>query len=299
MKKVLVIAGPTASGKSALAVEAALRYNGVVISGDSVQIYKGFDIGSGKVTEEETKGVKHWLIDVLDAETPYSAADFQREVRRIIDSETRLPIIAGGTGLYLKACLYDYVFREEDGPAADEKFEKYTNEELWAMLRDQDPVQSEKIHPNNRRRLMRSLTILERSGKRQSDMVAEQAHEMIYDAFIVGCTMERSVLYERINSRVHRMIEDGLEQEVSGLLSAGVTFSSPPMKGIGYKEWEAYFNGTASLQETEELIAKHSRQYAKKQYTWFRHQMPVHWFDATSEEEHRNILEEIGKWLER
>ena len=157
----------------------------------------------------------------------------------------------------------------------------------------------EKIHPNNRRRLMRSLTILERSGKRQSDMVAEQAHEMIYDAFIVGCTMERSVLYERINSRVHRMIEDGLEQEVSGLLCSGVTFSSPPMKGIGYKEWEAYFNGTATLQETEELIAKHSRQYSKKQYTLFRHQMPVHWFDVTSEEEHRNILEEIGKWLER
>ena len=294
-----MIAGPTASGKSALAVEAALRYDGVVISGDSVQVYKGFDIGSGKVTDEETAGVRHYLIDVLDAKTPYSAADFQREARRIIDSETHLPIIAGGTGLYLKACLYDYVFREEEGPAADAQFDRYTNEELYRMLREKDPAQAEKIHPNNRRRLMRSLTILERSGKRQSEAVAEQSHEMIYDALIIGCTMERSLLYERINRRVHRMIEDGLEAEIGGLLSAGVTFDDPPMKGIGYKEWEPYFSGNASLQETEERIAKHSRQYAKKQYTWFRHQMPVRWYDVTNDAERDELMEEIGIWLEK
>ncbi|MBE6117133.1 MAG: tRNA (adenosine(37)-N6)-dimethylallyltransferase MiaA [Erysipelotrichaceae bacterium] len=299
MKKVLVVAGPTASGKTAFSVQAAQAFNGIIISGDSVQVYRGFDIGSGKVTEEEKQGIPHYLIDVLDPKTPYSAADFQREARAVIDRETRLPIIAGGTGLYLKACLYDYVFHEEDGPAADSQLEVYTNEELYTMLREADPVQAQKIHPNNRRRLLRSLTILRRTGQRQSDQVALQSHEPVYDALIVGCTMERAVLYERINARVHTMVQEGLRDEVASLLEQGITFDDPPMKGIGYKEWKPYFEGECSIQETEDLIARHSRQYAKKQYTWFNHQMPVYWFNAASEEEKKRIMEVIRTWLEQ
>ncbi len=297
MKKVLVVAGPTASGKTAFSVRAAHRLNGMVISGDSIQLYRGFDIGSGKVTEAEKEGITHRLIDILDPKTPFSAADFQREVRKIIAEEDRLPIIAGGTGLYLKACLYDYAFPEEEGPAADAELERYTNEELWEMLKEADPVQAEKIHPNNRRRLMRSLTIWRRTGKAQSAQVAEQDHKMVYDAFIAGCTMNREVLYKRINQRVHQMMEAGLEDEVRNLLAQGVTFSDPPMKGIGYREWEDYFSGNATAEETEERIARHSRQYAKKQYTWLNHQFPVHWFDVTSEEEQNRMMEEIIQWL--
>ena len=167
------------------------------------------------------------------------------------------------------------------------------------MLGEADPVQAQKIHPNNRRRLLRSLTILRRTGQRQSDQVALQSHEPVYDALIVGCTMERAVLYERINARVHTMVQEGLRDEVASLLEQGITFDDPPMKGIGYKEWKPYFEGECSIQETEDLIARHSRQYAKKQYTWFNHQMPVHWFNAASDDEKKRIMEVIRTWLEQ
>ena len=297
MKKVLVIAGPTASGKTALSVRLAEKYGCEIISGDSIQVYRGMDIGSGKVTVEEMHGIRHYLIDILSPTEEYSVRDFQTMAREIIDESDRMKIICGGTGLYLKSCLYDYVFREEEGPSADPQLESLTNEELYAILKENDPVQAEKIHVNNRRRLLRSLTILRRSGRPQSEIEDEQNHEMIYDAFIIGCTMPREVLYERISRRVDMMFEAGLEEEVRTLLQNGVTFTHQSMKGIGYREWQAYFEGQADREEVKEEIKKHSRQFAKRQYTWFNHQMPVHWYDVTDPEEEKRILTEVERWM--
>lgn len=299
MKKVLVIAGPTAVGKTSFSIRAAKALDAEIISGDSIQVYRGFDIGSGKVTEEEKEGIKHYLIDIMDPKESYSAADFQKMARKIINENEKMMIICGGTGLYLKSCLYDYTFNEESGSFAAEHFETMTNEELYAKLLETDPVQAQKIHPNNRRRLMRSLTIAERTGRSQSEIEAEQSHEMIYDAFIVGCTMDREALYERINRRVEMMFEAGLEKEVASLLEKGCTFDDPAMKGIGYKEWKAYFLGNGSAEDVKLEIQKHSRQFAKRQYTWLNHQMPVHWFDVREKSEQERIMKEIMEWRNR
>ena len=296
MKKVLVIAGPTASGKTSFSIELAKRLNTEIISGDSIQVYKGFDIGSGKVTEAEKEGVPHHLIDILEPGIQYSVKDFQKEARTLIDNSSKPMIIAGGTGLYLKACLYDYVFTDEEASPRNEKYDQYTNHELYEMLVERDPVQAEKIHENNRQRVLRSLTVLDNTGKRQSEIIDEQNHEPIYDFFIAGCTMARDELYERINLRVKMMIEKGLEQEVKGLLDKGITFEDPAMKGIGYREWADYFNGNLSITEVEALIARNSRRYAKRQYTWLNHQMPVHWFDPRNKEERSAMLDEMDKF---
>ena len=296
MKKVLVIAGPTASGKTSFSIELAKRLNTEIISGDSIQVYKGFDIGSGKVTEAEKEGVPHHLIDILEPGTQYSVKDFQKEARTLIDNSSKPMIIAGGTGLYLKACLYDYVFTDEEASPRNEKYDQYTNHELYEMLVERDPVQAEKIHENNRQRVLRSLTVLDNTGKRQSEIIDEQNHEPIYDFFIAGCTMAREELYERINLRVKMMIEKGLEQEVKGLLDKGIAFEDPAMKGIGYREWADYFDGNLSITEVEALIARNSRRYAKRQYTWLNHQMPVHWFDPRNKEERSAMLDEMDKF---
>ena len=305
MKKVLVIAGPTASGKSGFGIECARRFDGEIISGDSIQVYRGFDIGSGKIQKAEMQGVEHHLLSFLSPDEPYSVYDFQKQARAAIDdvsSRSHLPIIVGGTGLYLKACLYDYDFSSEgtdDLPPADPQLGEKTTEELYEMLRESDPVQAQIIHPHNRRRILRSLTIQKRTGQRQSDLVASQDHRMIYDAMIVGCTMERELLYARINARVHAMFEAGLKEEVDRLLAGGVDFSMPAMRGIGYQEFRGYYEGQMTLDEVEAKIQMDSRHYAKKQYTWLRHQMPVHWFNPLSEEDLRQTLEEIDRWKEK
>lgn len=299
MNKVLVIAGPTASGKTAFSVEMAKLFGCDIISGDSVQVYRGLDIGSGKVTEEEKQGVVHHLIDIRDPREPYSAADFQKMARELIEQKP-FSIIAGGTGLYLKSCLYDYSFRSEESRVpADPAFEAMDDESLYELLKQQDPVQAEKIHPHNRRRVMRSLTILKRSGMRQSDIEKQQKHEMIYDVFIAGCTMDRKILYERISRRVDGMFEQGLVREVEELIGSGCTFDDLGMQGIGYREFRAYFNKEADLDQVREEIKKNSRHYAKRQYTWLNHQMPVHWFDVTDENERRRITDEIREWREK
>ena len=297
MKKVLVIAGPTASGKSGFAVEIAKRIGGEIISGDSIQVYRGMDIGSGKVTEAEMEGIPHHLIDILDVNEPYSVSHFQTMARSLIET-IDMPIIAGGTGLYLKACLYDYDFPEEEPRAVNPELEAMDNEALYALLVEKDEESARKLHPNNRQRVLRALSILEEHGIPKSELEAAQKHEPVYDIFIAGCTMERSVLYERINARVEGMFQAGLLDEVKGLLEQGYTFADPGMKGIGYREFEPYFNGECDLENVKAEIQKHSRQYAKRQYTWLRHQMPVHWFEVLDERDRSRMMNEIMIWKE-
>ena len=296
MKKVLVIAGPTASGKTSFSIELAHLLNTEIISGDSIQVYRGEDIGSGKIKEEEKEGVKHHLLDILNPNEQYTVKTFQEMSRTIIDSLDSIPMIVGGTGLYLKSCLYDYEFQDEEGPSVEESLEEYSNEELYKKLLEIDPIQAEKIHQNNRRRLLRSLTIALRSGEPQSAQIAKQNHLPIYDIFIAGCTMPREVLYERINKRVHQMMEEGLEEEVQTLLKNGYTFDDPGLRGIGYQEWKEYFEGNRTKEEVEQDIAKHSRNYAKRQYTWLKHQMPVKWFEVLDKDDRNKMIEEILLW---
>lgn len=295
MQKVLVIVGPTAVGKSSFGIEVAKKYHGEIISGDSVQVYKGFDIGSGKVTKEETKGIKHYLIDELEYDEDYNVSIFQKDARLLIDkltNENKLPIIVGGTGLYIKAALYDYVFKEES--TKDNEYLELSNEEIYARLKEVDPKCLEKIHMNNRKRLVRALNVYEKNQKGMSKVIDEQEHKMLYDAKIIGLTCDREALYERIHKRIDMMVEAGLLDEIKGLLASGASFDDKAMSAIGYKEFRPYFEEGASLEDVVNNIKRNTRHFAKRQYTWFNHQTPIEWFDINELDKALVVIEE---WL--
>ena len=280
---VLCIVGPTAVGKTKMSIELAKQLNGEIISGDSMQIYRGMDIGTAKATMDERQGIPHHLIDEKNPDEPYSVAAFQQTVRakmEEIKSRGKLPIIVGGTGLYIKSVLYDYEFAgESESKEIDEaKYGHLSNEELHAKLATVDEAGAKDIHPNNRKRVIRALEIYETSGVKKSEMIEKQEHKMIYDACLIGLTDDRTVLYDRINKRVDVMYETGLVEEVKALFDEGIPAESQSIRAIGYKELYDYFKGLISLEESKELIKRNSRRYAKRQYTWFNNQMDVTWF---------------------
>ena len=280
---VLCIVGPTAVGKTKMSIELAKQLNGEIISGDSMQMYRGMDIGTAKATMDERQGIPHHLIDEKNPDEPYSVAAFQQTVRakmEEIKSRGKLPIIVGGTGLYIKSVLYDYEFAgESESKEVDEaKYGHLSNEELHAKLAAVDEAGAKDIHPNNRKRVIRALEIYETSGVKKSEMIEKQEHKMIYDACLIGLTDDRTVLYDRINKRVDVMYETGLVEEVKALFDQGIPAESQSIRAIGYKELYDYFKGFISLEESKELIKRNSRRYAKRQYTWFNNQMDVTWF---------------------
>lgn len=282
---VLCIVGPTAVGKTKMSIELAKALNGEIISGDSMQIYRGMDIGTAKATLEERQGIVHHLIDEKNPDEPYSVAAFQQTVRAKIEeikSRGKLPIIVGGTGLYIKSVLYDYEFAgESESKEVDEmKYGHLSNEELHAKLVEIDEAGAKTIHPNNRKRVIRALEIYETSGMKKSEMIEKQEHKLIYDVCLIGLTDDRKVLYDRINQRVDKMYETGLVEEVEALFRQGIPSDAQSIRAIGYKELYDYFNGLISLEESQELIKRNSRRYAKRQYTWFNNQMDVVWFDV-------------------
>ena len=292
MRKIVAIVGPTASGKSDLAIRLAKELGAEIISGDSIQVYRGFDIGSGKVSFKEMDGVIHHLIDIKNPRDQYSVKEFQSLSREIIETTNKPILFCGGTGLYLKAALYDYDFPKEKIARFD--YSQFSNQELYQKLKEVDPKQCEKIHPNNRQRLERSLTIYEQSGVPQSKLVDQQEKKPIYDVCWLGIDWDRKVLYQRINTRVEKMIEAGLAKEVKWLLEHGSTFEDQAMKGIGYREWKDYFYGEQTLDQTKYLIQKNSRHFAKRQYTWFHHQVPVNWISLSEEEK---VIAKLKKWF--
>lgn len=292
MRKIVAIVGPTASGKSDLAIRLAKKLGAEIISGDSIQVYRGFDIGSGKVSFKEMDGVVHHLIDIKNPRDQYSVKEFQSLSREIIETTNKPILFCGGTGLYLKAALYDYDFPKEEIARFD--YSQFSNQELYQKLKEVDPKQCEKIHPNNRQRLERSLTIYEQSGVPQSKLVDRQEKKPIYDVCWLGIDWDRKVLYQRINTRVEKMIEAGLAKEVKWLLEHGSTFEDQAMKGIGYREWKDYFYGEQTLDQTKYLIQKNSRHFAKRQYTWFHHQVPVNWISLSEEEK---VIAKLKKWF--
>ena len=301
MTRVIVVIGPTSVGKTKMGVELAKAMNGEVISGDSMQIYKGMDIGTAKVTEQEMSGIVHHCINILEPTDEYSVKDFQDAVRFQIDDITRrgkLPIIVGGTGLYIKAALYDYEFSEtkDNHEIFRYKYKDYDNEQLYQHLINIDEKSALELHPHNRQRVLRAIEIYEETGQKKSDIEALQQHVCLYDAYFVGLTIERELLYSRINQRVDAMKEQGLEKEVTDLYHRGLERSYQSMKAIGYKEWFDYFEGIIDKETVYENIKKHSRQYAKRQYTWFKNQFDVHWYNVQIDDFEKtvqNVLRDI------
>ncbi|MBQ4253640.1 MAG: tRNA (adenosine(37)-N6)-dimethylallyltransferase MiaA, partial [Erysipelotrichaceae bacterium] len=298
-KKVICVTGPTAVGKSDLAIAIAGDFSGEIINGDSIQIYRQLNVASAKSTIQEQNGIRHHLLDYKDVGDDYSVAHFQHDARLAIEDITsrgKLPVVAGGTGLYIKALLYDYDFLETGDSADEETFSSFSNEELYEKLKVVDEKTAEGIHPNNRKRVIRALKMAQ-AGVLKSLQEENQKHEMIYDAFIIGLTMDRKKLHERISLRVDRMLQQGLLEEVTGLFEKYPS-SAKGLDGIGYKEFVPYFSGEKSIAEVLEDIKTHTRQFAKRQYTWFNHQMPVHWYDVSQADYRERIYEDIRSFLD-
>ena len=264
---ILVVVGPTGVGKTKLSVELAKKYNAIVVNGDSMQVYKGLDIGTAKVTEEEKCGIDHFLFDVVSVEDMYTVFDYQRDLRKVLELyKDRNIVIVGGTGLYIKAGLYNFEFSEEDNNT--NTYDEYSNEELLEMVKKLDSETL--IHVNNRKRLIRRLN---------KKIEGNDKNTLLYDAKFIGLTTDRDTLYERINKRVDVMVDNGLLDEVKSFYDQNIR-SKAIMTGIGYKELYEYFDGNISLDEALDLIKQRSRKYAKRQYTWFNNQMDVIWFDV-------------------
>jgi len=286
--KLLVLVGPTAVGKTKLSLELAKRYDCEIISGDSMQVYRGMDIGTAKASAEERKQIPHHMIDIVDPDYPFSVAEFQAAVKRCIydiHKRGKLPFLVGGTGLYIKAVCYDYRFPEG---GVDERFREalrqyalqHGTEALYRRLQETDPVTAARLHPNDQRRIIRALEIAHVTGTLMSEQLAGQKKQSPYELCIIGLTMERKLLYKRIEERVDRMIEQGLVEEVRGLLERGYTADLVSMQALGYKEIAAYLQGRCSLAEAVELLKRNTRRFAKRQLSWFRHMPDIFWIDT-------------------
>lgn len=272
---IIVIVGPTAVGKTKLSIALAKKYNGEIINADSTQVYKELNIATAKVTEEEKEGIIHHLLDIREIEEDYTVYDYQRDCRNAIDKilkKGKTPIIVGGTGLYIKAALYDYKFNDEDN---SESYSELSNEELYSRLLTIDPETT--IHKNNRKRVVRALNYYKNNNEKFSSK--EKTNDMLYDALFIGLTTDRDILYDRINERVDIMLENGLIDEAKEIYNRNIR-TKAVMTPIGYKELFDYFDGNTSLDNSVNLIKQRSRKYAKRQYTWFNHQIPVNWFDV-------------------
>ncbi len=285
---IVVIIGPTGVGKTKLSVELAKKLNAEIINCDSMQVYRGLDIGTAKVTEEEKDGVKHHLLDIVDVNDIYTVYDYQQDCRKIIDKlqkENKNIIIVGGTGLYVKAALYDYRFDKEE---EKKSYKDLSNMELLEKIRNKDNTLE--IHVNNRKRLERALEKLENNGE-----FTKNGNIKLYDFYTIGLTTPRDNLYNIINNRVDKMVKEGLLEEVKALYDKNIR-SKAINTGIGYKELYEYFDGNITLEESLELIKKNSRKYAKRQYTFFNNQMDVTWFE-TNYEDFNKTIEEVYNYI--
>ena len=278
---IIVIAGPTCSGKSSLAIKLAQVLNAEIINGDAFQVYKYFDIGTAKPTLKERALVPHHLFDFVDPNINFNVKDYQELARKTIadlENKKKNIVIVGGTGLYQKATLYDFSFDDEDNHADMSDLVSLTNEELYEELKRIDEESTKTIHVNNRKRVLRAIEIYRLHGKTKTSIIDSQEHKLLYDVMFIGLNVEREKLYNDINNRVDEMIKDGLVEEVTNLKSK-YPASIHAFQAIGYKELLAYLDHKLTLNEAIELIKKNSRNYAKRQMTYFKNQLPMKWFD--------------------
>ena len=280
---ILAIIGPTAVGKTKLSIELAKKYNAIIINCDAMQVYQGLDIGTAKATLEEQEGIPHELLDFVPVTQNYTVYDYQKDARKLLKKyQGRNIIFVGGTGLYLKSALYDYRFYEE---TTSNSYDNLTNEELYNLALAKDKNMN--IHPNNRKRLVRFL------NKEVQEYVEPKP---LYDFKIIGLTTSRDILYDKINKRVDVMFQSGLLTEVKSFYDQGI-HSKALETGIGYKELYQYFDNKITLEEAKELIKKNSRHYAKRQYTFFNHQLDVKWFN-TNYEDFSKTINEVEDYIE-
>ena len=291
--KIIVIAGPTATGKTKLSVELAKEYNAVIINADSTAIYKEPLIATAKVTEEEKEGIPHYMLDLISLDEEYTIYDFQKEGRALIDkliSENKNIIIVGGSGLYIKALLYNYNLEETTPDKVD--YSMYSNEELKSQADEIDI--NNNIHVNNRQRLERYITYFNKTGKTISK--TDEINQKLYNFTLIGLDAPREIIYERINKRVDQMFESGLLEEAERLYKENYKNYA---NIIGYRELNEYFKNNITLEEAKEQIKQNTRHYAKRQFTWFKNQMDdIKWFNVNYEDFNQTI-NEIKKYLNK
>lgn len=307
-EKLIAIVGPTGVGKTALSLQLAQQLQGEIISGDAMQVYRRLDIGTAKVTPKEQALVPHHLIDVVDIDQRFTAFDFQQQGQQLVTeiiSRQRMPLIVGGTGLYLQALLYDMTLGSaqdaEQNFAIRQKWQtfldKHSETALWQALNQIDPQAAAKIPSANPRRVIRALEVYETTGTLFSQ---QKPKALRYDTFIIGLNCERSLLYARINQRVNQMVTAGLIEEAR-LAYAHRETSPQAIRGIGYKEFFPYFDGTVSLETAIAQVKQNSRHYAKRQLTWFRNQIPVNWYNLVEhpKDDLARIQTDLQQWLQQ
>lgn len=290
---IIVIAGPTGVGKTKLSIELAKKLNGEIINADSTQIFKELNIATAKVTNKEMENVPHHLIDIKEITENYTVYDYQKDARKKIkeiEARGHIPILVGGTGLYIRAALYDYEFQEETNYKTD--YSNFTKEELYEELLKVDP--NTEIHMNNRKRVERALDYFKENHQPFSSK--EHTNQLLYDTIFIGLTTDREILYERINTRVEEMLKQGLLEEAKKIYQSMIR-TKAVMTPIGYKELFEYFDGNCTLEDSIHCIQQRSRNYAKRQYTWFNHQLPMKWFDVNFKDFNKTI-HEVVKYIE-
>ena len=292
---IIVITGPTGVGKTKLSIILAKRFDAEIINGDSVQIYKGLDIGSAKVTEDEKEGVIHHLLDIREVFDEYTLYDYQKDARDCIDKilkKGKNVIIVGGTGLYIKSVLYDYNLDFEEKNL--DNYDDVSTDCLYQKLREIDP--DNKVDKNNRRRIVRALNYYQLHNK--SISLNNNGNKLLYDAIFIGLTIsDRNILYQRINDRVDVMIKNGLFNEVKSFYDKGIK-TKPLLSAIGYKELYRYFDGEISYEEAINLIKRNSRRYAKRQYTFFNNQFNIKWFNVNLDN-FDDTITEVKNYIEK
>lgn len=296
MKKIIVITGPTGVGKTKMSIELAKIYNGEIINADAMQVYIGLNIGTAKIKEEEKENISHHLFDIKNTNEEYSIYDYQKDCRNKIEKilkKGKTPILVGGTGLYIKSALYDYKL-EETKTNNLEEYNNKTNEELYQELINLDNKAINKIDINNRRRVINAINHYKNTGKSITENIT---NNLLYESIFIGLTTDRENLYNIINKRVDKMINEGLLKEVESFYNQNI-YTKPLTGGIGYKELYKYFEGNCSLDESIELIKRNSRRYAKRQYTFFNHQLPVIWFN-TDYNNFNNTIKSVTNYIDK
>jgi tRNA dimethylallyltransferase len=296
----LVIVGPTAVGKTALSLQLAKDFSGEIISGDSMQVYQQMDIGTAKATLDERSEIPHYMIDLIPPDRSFSVQEFQGLVQKTIFdiySRGHLPILVGGTGLYVEAITHGYeIPRAADNPSFRAELnalaEREGNQVLYQRLKEVDPLTAQRVHPNDRRRMIRALEVFNQTGKRFSELKKRKPSP--YRLLWIGLTMPRELLYQRINQRVDQMIEAGLVDEVKRLKAQGFHRGLTSMQAIGYKELMSHLEGEISLEEAIEKIKQGTRKFAKRQLSWFRRISEIHWFDVTDDQVYTEIQQLVA-----